>query len=162
MQMKRGKPLRKLHLRAMCCVLTLMLLLSCCGRHCYLCQGIPSDAPCLVDLSTGQVVEMTADNDPGAIIWTSLGGAQVSLDSNRASAIIPADDREMDRSLFCKDCQALLSELPDSGYVVADMLDPDNLSVYPVQANASYSMREYEVTVTTSSDGSHIEVTKDP
>lgn len=154
--------MRKIHLRAMFCVLMLMLLLSGCGKHCYLCQGIPSDAPCLVDLSTGQVVEMTADNDPGAIIWTSLGGAQITLESNRASAIIPTDDRTMDASLFCKDCLALLSELPDSGYVIADMQDPGNLSLYPAQTDASYSIREYEVTVTISGDGLHIEVTKAP
>lgn len=73
---------------------------------------------------------------------------------------IPADDREMDRSLFCKDCQTLLSELPDSGYVIADMQDPGNLSLFPIQTCAGISIREYEVTVTTSNDGAQIEVEK--
>lgn len=150
------------YLTVILCCMTLILTLSGCGKHCYLCQGIPCDAPCLVDLSTGQVVELTADNDPGAIIWTHLGSTRVSLESDRASAIIPTNDWKIDTSLFCNDCQALLSKLPDSGYVIADMLDPGNLSLYPAHIEGRYTIREYEVTVTTNSDGSRIEVIKSP
>ena len=158
--MRRGKLLKRFYLTGILCCLILILLLPSCSRHCYLCQGIPCDAPCLVDLSTGQAVELSATNDPGSVTWTSLGAARVSLKSNRALVIIPTDDRVMNLSLFCNDCQALLSELPDSRYIISDMYDLNNLTLYPVQADGSYTIREYEVTVTANADGSHIEVTR--
>ena len=105
---------------------------------------------------------LTATDDPGIVSWFFLGNARISLESDRALAIIPADDREIDRSLFCKDCQALLSKLPDSGYVIADMQDPGNLSLFPIQTDSSISIREYELTVTTSNDDTQIEVSKAP
>ena len=162
MPTKRGNPLKRPYLPGLLCCLIVILLFSGCRKHCYLCHSIPRNAPCLVDLSTGQIVELTVTDDPGIVSWVFLGNASISLESDRALAIIPADDREMDRSLFCKDCQALLSELPDSGYVIADMQDPGNLSLYPAQIEGNFIIKEYEVTVTTSNDGAQIEVTKAP
>ena len=150
------------YLTEILCCMTLILILSGCGKHCYLCQGIPCNAPCLVDLSTGQVIELSVDNDPGAVIWTYLGTARLSFEPNRVSAIIPTDDRETDCNLFCNDCQALLSELPNGGYVIADMLDLNNLSLFPAQAEGSYTIREYEITVMTNPGGSSVVITKAP
>lgn len=48
----------------------LLLIMPCCAEktvHCRLCKGIPYEAPCLVDLSTGQVVELTVTKDPGRV-----------------------------------------------------------------------------------------------
>lgn len=63
----------------------------------------------------------------------------------------------MDLAYFCYGCRHLIAELYKDGYVVADLYDPENISIFEVCNGAEYWIRDYLVTVT-QTDGGGLEI----
>ena len=128
----------------------IMSLLVTCGRrssHCYLCQGIPYEAPCLVDLSTGDVAPLTVSNNNGAASIWFLGKARVVLESEAAHVTIPSAPQTVSADLFCEDCMALVDATPNSGYVLADLSDLGSIQLYPIVNRGIFTIRSYNISI---------------
>ena len=54
---------------------------------------------------------------------------------------------------FCYDCRHLIAELDKDGYVVADLYDQENISVFEVCNGTEYRIRDYLVTVNQTNSG---------
>jgi len=137
----------------------LLLLFTSCGRankHCYLCQGIPYEAPCLVDLSTGDVAPLTVDGNDGALRIQFLGNVRVELTPDEACAIIPIEPQAVNTSLYCADCLALIEATPNNGYVLADLSDLASIRLYPVEGGDAVTIRDYNISI--SADGGQIQI----
>lgn len=139
--------------------LVLFLLCTACGRssaHCYLHEGIPSEAVYVVDLSTGSMSELTVGDNNGAMTWTSAGSARVVIEPYKARATIPAEAQEVNAGLFCDDCMTLIAATPSASYVLADLHDLGHIQLYPIEAGNSFTIRDYNIQIEAGADGTRI------
>ena len=126
-------------------------------------------APCIVNLATGEVAELTVyDQNPTEVsaegkkgytsFYTGAGAViQQNSDNGYCEASLPKKEEPMDPAYFCYDCRHRIAELDKDGYVIADLYDLENISVFKVSDGAEYRIRNYLVTVE-KSDGGNLEV----
>lgn len=145
------KTLRSKLGRLVLCAVIMSLLPACGGRtsHCYLCQGIPYEAPCLVDLSTGDVAPLTVSGNNGAVSFQTLGDIHIEQLPWVTRATIPAEPQAVNTCLFCDSCQALIDATPNSGYALADLSDLNSITLYPIENQKAISIRNYDISAET-------------
>ena len=124
-------------------------------------------APCLIDLSTGQMGELrvyTYDPtgpgtlDPreaqcsGTISFPSCAGLTAARDTDfhTCQVTLPEERELMNPALFCKECRLLLAGAGLEGYVIVDLHNRDNTQAYPLRGKV---IRDYRVSVTKRKDG---------
>lgn len=142
-------------------------------EQCALCGGdIPYHAPCLVDLSTGQVGELTVyTNHPakqgelapaamqqtGTFRFLPCAGLMAVQDTcaHTCSVTLPAKWKRMDPAPFCMGCRTILATAAlKQQYAVVNLHDLPYLQVYPIYKGWHAVIRDYQVTVTARKDGS--------
>ena len=140
------------------CAIILSLLASCGARgsHCYLCQGIPYEAPCLVDLSTGDVSPLTVNRHDDAVRFQTLGDIHIEQLPWETQATIPAEPQSVNTTLFCEDCRVLIDTTPNSGYLLADLSDLNNITLYPIENQKVISIRNYDISA--EADGNYVKI----
>lgn len=127
-------------------------------ERCSLCDSFPRHAPCILKLSTGELVELEiydphpykvaeiAEEQPGGyfsfVRGAGLDGHVVAAEY--LSATIPVKADRMNEDYFCNDCRNLLADYKHCGYVLADVRDPEASVLYPVEEGTSFSIRCYE------------------
>ena len=131
--------------------------------RCALCEGIRYHAPCMVNLTTGEVVEMElyephptlvaeiSSFQPGGDL-SFLYGAGLKLIRNRGSSWTIETSLSGNRgyikfSEFCYLCRWRLLKCGFDRYAVVDLYDRKHPAVYSVRNGAAYDMRCYTVTV---------------
>ena len=126
-------------------------------------------APCIVNLATGEVAELavydqhptevTAEGKKGYTSFYTGAGVviQQNSDNGYCGASLPKKEDPMDPAYFCYDCRHRIAELDKDGYVIADLYDRENISVFKVIDGAEYRIRNYLVAVE-KSDGGNLEV----
>ena len=126
-------------------------------------------APCIVNLATGEIAELAVyDSHPTEVsaegkkgytsFYTGAGAViQQNSDNEYCEASLPKREGPMEPAHFCYDCRHRIAELDKDGYVVADLYDADNVSVFKVSDGAEYGIRKYLVTVE-KLDGGNLEV----
>ena len=137
-------------------------------RVCALCSNKTNaniHAPCIVNLATGEVAALaifdphptddSAAEKKGYTSFFAAAGAviQQNCDSEYCVASLPKTKETMDPAHFCYDCRHLVVEIDTDGYVVADLYDPENISVFQVSDGAEYGIRDYLVTVNQADSG---------
>lgn len=102
-------------------------------------------APCLVNLSTGEVGELTI-YDPhrslvgeiaktqqtGTFSLLHCAGLTAARDTCNytCSVTLPQEQDQMAPAFFCLDCRALLAEVAQKGYVLLDLYDLQDITAY--------------------------------
>lgn len=120
-------------------------------------------APCLVNLSTGEIAELTVyDPDPqyigeiaaaqrtGFAQLISRAGVAGLRDASNHTCHVTVKSENMETinpSLFCPDCRTLLASVATEGYVLLDLHSRDNIIPYELQVGAQYTIRDYTVTI---------------
>ena len=82
------------------------------------------------------------------------------IDPRIAKAEISDNARAVNEALFCENCLIAISQVPNRGYVIADLRTPSDVTLYPAQTPGTYSIRDYSVIVEESDGSFAIEVTK--
>lgn len=101
-------------------------------------------APCLIDLLSGQVRELTVYTpDP------NLPGEPAAEKDQQSGS---TDFSYFKDILIIRDtnqhlCPAQLSASSAGAYVLADLYDPENIRFYPVEPRSTYTIRDYEVSI---------------
>lgn len=129
-------------------------------ERCALCgKGGQYHAPCLIDLSTGQLGELrvyTYDpTGPGALdpreaqrsgTFNFLPCAGLTAvrdtDLHTCQVILPREQDLMDPALFCRECRQLLAGASLEGYVIVDLYGLDSIRAYPIRSG---SIRDYRI-----------------
>lgn len=137
-------------------------------EQCALCsEGMRYHAPCLIDLSTGQMGEMTVytrhPSRPGEIApmekqqtgtfnFQPCAGLMGIRETCTHTCTVPLPERErlMNPALFCKKCRQLLAWAGLEGYVIVDLYDLGHIQAYPLRDTV---IRDYRVSVTDRKDG---------
>lgn len=130
-------------------------------ERCSLCDCFPRHAPCVLKLSTGELVELEIyDPHPykvAEIAEEQLGGyfsfvRGAGLDGHMVAAeyltaTVPVKSTRMNREYFCSVCRELLNDYKRCGYVIADVRDPEAPVLYPIEEGTSFFLRCYEVEI---------------
>ena len=133
---------------------------------CCLCDQFPRHAPCVVNLNTGELVELEiyqphetlfaeiANEQPGGTFYmVHSAGVEGYVDTAiKASVSVSTNDKKMDQQHFCVECRNLLIDHGESGYIVADLRSPETPVVYTVTEGATFSFRCYEISITKDSE----------
>lgn len=163
---------------AVCLVLTMMIFIQKKNtqeqRACTLCNMIPHHAPCLIDLETGEWVELgmylphdtlageLADPQPYTSYFSfiCIGDLVGSLttDPPIINIDVPANETVSSPSL-CKSCSQLLNKQHDGRYIIVDAYDIDTIKLYPIEDGTSFSVRCYEIDMTEKEETEEITVT---
>ena len=141
---------------------------------CVLCRngaGTKVHAPCIVNLATGEVAEL-AIYDPhpteigevtetpkkGHVSYFTGAGALIEQnpDNGYCSATVPQDEDPISPEYFCFDCRHIISVLDRDGYIIADLYDPESVSVFKINNDSDYVIRDYLVIITQLESGSLI------
>ncbi len=137
-------------------------------RRCALCgsgEGMRYHAPCLVNLSTGEVGEMVVytqhphlageiapeeQQQTGTFCFFSCAGLHAVRDTcvHTCKVSIPPENIGlMYPGYFCKECRVLLAETEVVGYLLVDLYDLDHIQAYPVRDGEVYTIRDYVVSM---------------
>ena len=138
-------------------------------ERCALCGGgIHYHAPCLLNLSTGQIGEMAVYTPHRSIqgeiapmekqqtgtfdFYFCAGLMGVRDTSNHTCKVtLPAERELMDPAFFCRECRVFLAGVGLEGYLIVDLYDLAHIQVYPIRDNV---IRDYQIFVTDRKDGS--------
>ena len=169
----RGELMRRIILVFMMMAL-LLSLMACSGvsapepKRCSVCDYIPSHAPCLVNLNTGEVGEIALyephhtlvgeiaeEQRGGYFSFMSIAGLRGYLDAcvPEAHITVPKDVEKYEEKYFCSSCRDLLKEYSHCGFVLADLRNPEAPTVYPVEAGIEFEVRCYTVVITETDKG---------
>lgn len=130
---------------------------------CVLCgEGRRYHAPCLIELSTGTVLELQIYDRhpdlPGELspvqqtgTFSLLWGAGVTgyrdTNSHTCYARLPGERQPIAPAHFCLDCRALLAKTATEGYILLDLYDLSSIQAYPVLPGLSCTIRDYGVSI---------------
>ena len=134
--------------------------------ECSICVQLKAHAPCILNLSTGEVKELelyqphyrkvgeiASEQTGGTFSFFYAAGLQgIKLtDPWYIELPVPQKGECIDKSHFCKNCRELLSEY-NEGYVLLDLYDKTSPAVYAVTESLDLKIRCYEITVTAEND----------
>ena len=142
-------------------------------EHCSLCNDLSRHALCIINLSTGEKLELDvyeqhpfrvgeiADEQPGGyfsfIRGAGIDGYKVAAEYVVVS--VPVKSEKMDQQYFCNGCRDRLAANAKSGYVLVDLKVPDEPVVYPIDISTSFSVRCYSVSVQENAEKDKFEIT---
>lgn len=149
------------------CVALLVTLSACWTNQnrepdkCSLCDNPPCHAPCIVNLSTGEKLELSVyelhpftagelAEEQRTGYFCFIQGAGISghkLGGKSVTVTIPTESKGLSRQYFCTTCLDLLADYANHGYVLADLKNPKNLIIYSLYENTSFSFRCYDISV---------------
>lgn len=148
-------------------LITVLILLSACGtevpepERCSLCGDLSLHAPCIINLSTGEKLELDvyephpflvgeiAEEQRGGY-FSFVRGAGVEgykLGAESVTITIPVKSDRLDQQYFCNNCRELLADYRNQGYALVDLKDTENPVVYAINANTKAAFRCYEISV---------------
>lgn len=131
-------------------------------EQCALCgEGGQYHAPCLMNLSTGQMGELQvyaygptgqSKLDPreaqlsGTLSFLRCAGLTAIRDNDlhTCQVILPGERELMDPAHFCKKCRQLLAGAGLEGYAVLDLSDRGHIRAYPIRDEL---IRDYRISV---------------
>lgn len=131
-------------------LISLLACLAACQQtapHCFLCQGIPRSVPCVVNLHTGDVIELSPGGY-GNISLSTIGDVSVmGTNGESCTATIPSAGVDVDPDLFCDACMELISQVANTGYILADLRNLTDITLYPIEGDTTFPIGEYIVSV---------------
>lgn len=132
---------------------------SLCGKNG---DGTRYHAPCLLNLSTGVLGELTvydpdrfregeiAEHQQTGVMSLLHCGEFTALrdaDAHNCHVYVPKSSEVIDPALFCQSCRAILAKVATDGYVLVDLYDLDSITAYSVADGANHEIRDYSVSI---------------
>ena len=131
-------------------------------KECCICNSFRYHAPCLVDLETGEMIELAlyephatkvgelAEDQPeiDTFSFVRLGNVTGTklTDSKIIEIEVPCADTTRNPAL-CKDCRELLQEEYTGRYALADLYNMESKMLIPIEDSTEMVLRCYEVTM---------------
>ena len=140
------------------CVITILPAPN--PKRCAICESIPSHAPCLVNLETGEVGELAvyephpfkvAELNPyqqgGTFSFIYAAGLNGYSDTANweTHITIPTNENEYEEKFFCKACRKLISGHTENGFLLLDLRSPESFSILSLESDVIQTVRCYEV-----------------
>ena len=166
--------------KAVILCIALLITLSACWANqnrdpekCSLCDNLSYHAPCIVNLSTGGILELSVyEPHPftaGALAkeqrtgyFAFIQGAGVSghkLGGKSVTVTIPTESEGLNRQYFCTACLDLLTDYANQRYVLADLKNPKDPIIYSLYENTTFSFRCSDISIQEHKDAEEFVVT---
>lgn len=118
-------------------------------KNCCLCNSFPYGAPCLIDLETGNMVELAlySPHEANTFSFISLGnvtGAK-ETDCKTIKMEIPFSEKTTNPAL-CRNCKKQHNATVFNRYVLADLSDSTNRKLISVESDLSIALGYYKIT----------------
>ena len=159
-------------------LITIVFLLSSCGTEipeparCTLCVNLPCHAPCIINLSTGELLELDmyephpfhvgeiAEKQRGGYFSVVRGSGVegYKLGAESVTITIPIKADTLDQKHFCNSCRRLLTDYTKQGYALVDISDNQAPVLYPISADLKVTFRCYEISVQENKEGGKCEI----
>lgn len=160
--------------------IALLVILSACGTNqsrdpepCSLCDNLPCHAPCVINLSTGEKLDLSVyELHPFAAgelaeeqrtgYFSFIQGAGISghkLGGKSVTVTIPTGSKGLSRQHFCRTCLDMLADYANQAYILADLKNPKNPIIYSLYKNCAFSFRCYDISIQKSIDAEGFVVT---
>ena len=148
-----------------------VILLRANKKECCLCNCFRYHAPCLVDLRTGDLIELSIylahetkaaelaepRIDQGTFSFVILGDAVGYCDTTKERVEIEIPVEQTDNPILCKDCITKLSDGNTDRYMLADLYAPlddrKNHKLIPITDNMNIDLRCYTISTTAEESG---------
>ena len=159
------------------CIAILVLLSACANEipaqeQCSLCASLPRHAPCIINLSTGELLELAVYEPHPFIVgelaeeqqretFSFVRGAGVEgyrLSGESITITIPMDADKMQEKLFCNFCRDRLASCAPRGYALVDLKDMTQPIVYAIDTDLEVSFRCYNIFVNEAKAGEKYEI----
>lgn len=129
--------------------------------RCPLCEFIKSHAPCIVNIETGEVVELALYQPHYSLVgeiaelqtdstfsFVSAAGAKGTRISSpyKMELEVPITKEPAMKTAFCKECRDRLSGY-GRRYVLADLYDRGNPVIYAIEDGMEATVRCYDISV---------------
>ena len=129
-------------------------------ERCAICESIPCHAPCLINLETGEVGELTvyephpfkvAELNPyqqgGTFSFIYVAGINSYSDTANweTHITIPTNENEYEEKHFCKFCRERIAGHTDKGFLLLDLRTPENFGILSLDSEEIQTVRCYEV-----------------
>ena len=143
-------------------------------KECCLCSSFRYHAPCLIDLETGDLIELDLyfpddelvaelqvpqpEIDTNTFSFVKLGDVSgTKLTGNKTIELhIPYDTTAFPS--LCKKCKKLLPFGYTSRYVFADLYDKEAKTLIPINADTKLTLRCYEIIMNENKENKYIDV----
>jgi len=126
--------------------------------ECCLCNSIPHHAPLLLNLATGETLELSVydahpfrsgelaeEQTTGYFCLIKGAGASGYREGGKyAKVTLSIEKGRINTSVFCRKCRKLLEGC--HGYALVDLLNPSDLRVYSMTAN-EFELRNYTISI---------------
>ena len=142
-------------------------------KKCCLCSSFRHHAPCLIDLETGEMIELDlyfphptkvaelAEPQPemGTFSFVSIGNVSGTklTDSKIIEIHIPTDKTY--NPALCSDCRKQLPFGYTGRYIFADLYSKEEKILLPIKADTAFSLRCYDITTESNIEKGGISVT---
>ena len=140
---------------------------------CSICADISRHAPCIINLSTGEKLELDiyephpflvgeiAEEQPGGYFSfiKSAGVYGYKIGAECIVVSIPIKSEKMNQHFFCNPCRKLLANETRSGYILVDLKNVEEPVVYCVNTTTSFFVRCYSVLVKENIEDHKYEIT---
>ena len=130
-------------------------------KDCCLCSSFRYHAPCLIDLETGEMIELDlyyphptkvaelAEEQPqmDTFSFVKLGDAVGTklTDSKTIEMHVPVSEKTVNPAL-CRECKKQIGGMFVDRYVLADLYNKEEKTLIPIDADLSMVLRCYEIT----------------
>ena len=160
-------------------LIAVLSMLSACGtevpepERCSLCDDLSRHAPCIINLSTGEKLELDvyephpflvgeiAEEQRGGY-FSFVRGAGVEgykLGAESVTITIPVKSARLNQQYFCNNCRELLADYRNQGYALVDLKDTESPVVYAISADTKATFRCYEISVQEIKEDGKYEIT---
>ena len=101
------------------------------------------------------VGEIAEEQRGGYFSFMSVAGLRGHLDAcvPEAHITVPDGVEKYEEKHFCSICRELLETYAECGFVLADLRNPENPTIYPVEVGTEFEVRCYKVIVTEDTEG---------
>lgn len=141
--------------------------------RCSMCADISRHAPCIINLSTGEKLELDiyephpflvgeiAEEQPGGnfSFIRSAGVDGYKIGAEYIMVSIPVKSEKMNQHFFCNSCRKRLADETKSGYILVDLKIPEEPVVYSVNTETSFSVRCYSFSIQENVEDHEYEIT---
>lgn len=143
-------------------------------KQCVLCMEHPYHAPALLNLSTGEIGELTVyDTNPfnsktlsdkqttGTFSFLHCAGLIGYRDTacELCRFDIPCDADTYEPSYFCRRCKSALASYRDHAFVLVDTFEAGEPLILPISESVTYEMRCYRICAVCNNEHNRYELT---
>lgn len=130
-------------------------------KECCLCNSFRYHAPCLIDLETGELIELDlyfphktlvaelAEEQPemSTFSFVQIGNVSGTKLTGDATIEINIPTDKTYNPALCRDCKKLLPFGHTSRYIFVDLYGKEEKTLIPIKAGSDFSLRCYDVTI---------------